>query len=162
MDDSREHSFSGACSRIDRRGFPKATRCGSNKTTRHSPRPTDAEYRTEMWEVRNCRIGTSITDLRVTGCYLSEQETRYTTLEAGGSLAAETSLARDKRTWRLAILLAICLAYANSSQNGFHFDDFHTAARCLPVSWPAIALIGVATPKIGLHIWSSGNWLSSC
>ena len=50
----------------------------------------------------------------------------------------------------------------NSSQNGFHFDDFHTAARCLPVSWPAIALIGVATPKIGLHIWSSGNWLSSC
>lgn len=26
----------------------------------------------------------------------------------------------------VAVLLAICLAYANSFQNGFHFDDFHT------------------------------------
>jgi hypothetical protein len=26
----------------------------------------------------------------------------------------------------VAILLAICLAYANSFQNQFHFDDFHT------------------------------------
>jgi len=36
------------------------------------------------------------------------------------------SLAKRRPVWRLAILLAICLAYANSSQNGFHFDDFHT------------------------------------
>src|SRR5580692_3126769 len=28
--------------------------------------------------------------------------------------------------WRVVLLLAICLAYANSFQNGFHFDDFHT------------------------------------
>jgi protein O-mannosyl-transferase len=41
-------------------------------------------------------------------------------------LGAETSFARRRLAWRLAILLAICLAYANSSQNGFHFDDFHT------------------------------------
>jgi len=26
----------------------------------------------------------------------------------------------------LAVLLMVCLAYGNSSQNGFHFDDFHT------------------------------------
>ena len=34
-----------------------------------------------------------------------------------------------KRTdliWRFLALLAICLAYSNSFQNGFHFDDFHT------------------------------------
>jgi protein O-mannosyl-transferase len=28
--------------------------------------------------------------------------------------------------WRGLAILAICLAYANSFQNGFHFDDFHT------------------------------------
>jgi tetratricopeptide (TPR) repeat protein len=28
--------------------------------------------------------------------------------------------------WRSLAILAICLAYANSFQNGFHFDDFHT------------------------------------
>ena len=28
--------------------------------------------------------------------------------------------------WLALALLAICLAYANSFQNGFHFDDFHT------------------------------------
>jgi protein O-mannosyl-transferase len=35
-----------------------------------------------------------------------------------------------ERLWRpagpLAVLLALCLAYANSFHNGFHFDDFHT------------------------------------
>jgi tetratricopeptide (TPR) repeat protein len=30
------------------------------------------------------------------------------------------------RLWRGLAILAICLAYANSFQNGFHFDDFHT------------------------------------
>jgi tetratricopeptide (TPR) repeat protein len=28
--------------------------------------------------------------------------------------------------WRYVVLLAICLAYANSFGNGFHFDDYHT------------------------------------
>jgi len=28
--------------------------------------------------------------------------------------------------WRLVAVLVICLAYANSFHNGFHFDDFHT------------------------------------
>ena len=28
--------------------------------------------------------------------------------------------------WREAVLLAICIAYSNSFQNEFHFDDFHT------------------------------------
>lgn len=28
--------------------------------------------------------------------------------------------------WRAAAVLAICLAYANSFHNGFHFDDFHS------------------------------------
>src|SRR5580704_15185035 len=56
-----------------------------------------------------------------------EQVMRYTTFgRRRRSLAAETSFARHGAAWRLAILLAICLAYANSSQNGFHFDDFHT------------------------------------
>jgi hypothetical protein len=42
-------------------------------------------------------------------------------------LASKISFATQRRAaWRVAILLAICLAYANSSQNGFHFDDFHT------------------------------------
>jgi uncharacterized protein (TIGR02996 family) len=31
-----------------------------------------------------------------------------------------------RAAWRMAILLAICFAYANSFQNEFHFDDFHT------------------------------------
>jgi uncharacterized protein (TIGR02996 family) len=34
--------------------------------------------------------------------------------------------ARKSWVWRLAVLLAICAAYANSFQNVFHFDDFHT------------------------------------
>jgi protein O-mannosyl-transferase len=42
------------------------------------------------------------------------------------SLGPETSPARRRLAWKVAVLLAICLAYANSSQNGFHFDDFHT------------------------------------
>jgi tetratricopeptide (TPR) repeat protein len=34
--------------------------------------------------------------------------------------------ATESWAWRLALLLAICVAYANSFHNGFHFDDFHT------------------------------------
>ena len=42
-------------------------------------------------------------------------------------LASKISPATQRRAaWRVAILLAICLAYANSFQNQFHFDDFHT------------------------------------
>ena len=33
---------------------------------------------------------------------------------------------RKLLTLRAMLMLAICLAYANSFQNGFHFDDFHT------------------------------------
>jgi Flp pilus assembly protein TadD len=35
-------------------------------------------------------------------------------------------LRRTYSIWRFFALLAICLAYANSFENGFHFDDFHT------------------------------------
>jgi hypothetical protein len=42
-------------------------------------------------------------------------------------LASTISPATQRRAaWRVAILLAICIAYANSFQNQFHFDDFHT------------------------------------
>ena len=42
-------------------------------------------------------------------------------------MASKISPATQRRAaWRVAILLAICLAYANSFQNQFHFDDFHT------------------------------------
>jgi tetratricopeptide (TPR) repeat protein len=33
---------------------------------------------------------------------------------------------RNKRILLLALLLAVCCAYANSFQNSFHLDDFHT------------------------------------
>ena len=33
---------------------------------------------------------------------------------------------RNRRILLLAVLLAVCGAYANSFQNGFHLDDFHT------------------------------------
>jgi uncharacterized protein (TIGR02996 family) len=35
-------------------------------------------------------------------------------------------LKRQHSIWRLVLLLAILLAYANSFHNQFHFDDFHT------------------------------------
>ena len=38
----------------------------------------------------------------------------------------ESSVNRKRTIWLAALLLAICVAYANSFQNGFHFDDFHT------------------------------------
>ena len=36
------------------------------------------------------------------------------------------SLNRVGIRWRIIVVLAICLAYANSFHNSFHFDDFHT------------------------------------
>jgi len=33
---------------------------------------------------------------------------------------------RNKRILLLAVLFAVCVAYANSFQNSFHYDDFHT------------------------------------
>src|SRR5882757_8536332 len=42
-------------------------------------------------------------------------------------LASKISSVMLRRSaWRMAVLLAICLAYANSFRNGFHFDDSHT------------------------------------
>jgi uncharacterized protein (TIGR02996 family) len=37
-----------------------------------------------------------------------------------------SSVNRKRIIWLAAALLAVCLAYSNSFQNGFHFDDFHT------------------------------------
>lgn len=41
-------------------------------------------------------------------------------------MTSGTPFGARRLVWKLAILLAICIAYANFTHNGFHFDDFHT------------------------------------
>jgi tetratricopeptide (TPR) repeat protein len=36
------------------------------------------------------------------------------------------TILRNKRILLLAVLFAVCVAYSNSFQNSFHYDDFHT------------------------------------